>query len=115
MARSAHRRRLAVVPHPAAPAPDETWARNIQEGINRTDLELRALLDERQTTLGEIARFAVGQTIVLDATMESLIVIECEDQRLFRGRMGMTRDGYVVRIEEKIDPTEEFIDDILAD
>ncbi|WP_188913270.1 FliM/FliN family flagellar motor switch protein [Aureimonas endophytica] len=110
-----HRRKLATVPERAAPAADETWAKNIQEGLQLADLEVRALLDERQITLGEVSRFAVGQTIVLDATMDSLIVVECEEQRLFRGRMGMTRDAYVVRIEEKIDPTEEFIDDILAD
>ena len=58
---------------------------------------------------------SIGQTIVLDATTDSLIIIECEEQRLFRGRMGRSRDSYVVRIEEKIDPTEEFIDDILSD
>ncbi|WP_193227662.1 FliM/FliN family flagellar motor switch protein [Aureimonas psammosilenae] len=110
-----HRRKLAVVPERAAPAVDETWAKNIQEGLQLADLQVRALLDERQITLGEVASFAVGQTIVLDATMESLIVVECEEQRLFRGRIGMTRDAYMVRIEEKIDPTEEFIDDILAD
>ncbi|KAB0676529.1 FliM/FliN family flagellar motor switch protein [Aureimonas leprariae] len=110
-----HRRKLSTVPEKAEPPADETWAKNIQEGIQLADLEVRALLDERQITLGEVARFAVGQTIVLDATMDSLIVVECEEQRLFRGHMGMTRDAYVVRIEEKIDPTEEFIDDILAD
>lgn len=110
-----HRRKLATIPERPSPVMDETWAKNIQEGLQLADLEVRALLDERQITLGEVAHFAVGQTIVLDATMESLIVVECEGQRLFRGHMGMTRDAYVVRIEEKIDPTEEFIDDILAD
>ncbi|KQT45194.1 hypothetical protein ASG43_12955 [Aureimonas sp. Leaf454] len=109
-----HRRKLAIVPE-EKPFADESWARDIQEGLSHADLEVRALLDEKQITLGEVARFTLGQTIVLNATMESLIVIECEEQRLFRGRMGVQRDAYVVRIEERVDPTEEFIDDILAD
>lgn len=109
-----HRRKLSVVPE-EKPFSDESWAREIQEGLSHADLEVRAILDEKQITLGEVARFTLGQTIALDATMESLIVIECEEQRLFRGRMGVQRDAYVVKIEERVDPTEEFIDDILAD
>lgn len=110
-----HRRKLTVVPEVAPLAPDEGWSRDITEGLQHADLEVRALLDEKKISLGEVARFAVGQTIVLDATTDSMIIIECEEQRLFRGRMGRSRDSYVVRIEEKIDPTEEFIDDILSD
>lgn len=110
-----HRRKLTIVPETAPVVTDEGWARDITEGLQLADLEVRALLDEQQITLGEVARFTLGQTIVLDATMDSLIIVECEEQRLFRGRMGRSRDSYVVRIEEKIDPTEEFIDDILSD
>ena len=110
-----HRRKLDRLPEPPPPLVDESWAREIEEGLQHADMQLTALLDEKQTTLGEIARFAVGQTIVLNTRVDSLITIECEEQRLFRGRMGRARDSYLVRIEEKIDPTEEFIDDILAE
>ena len=110
-----HRRALTTVPETAPPLADENWAREITEGLQLADLQVRALLDEKQISLGDVARFTLGQTIVLDATTDSLIIIECEEQRLFRGRMGRSRDSYVVRIEEKIDPTEEFIDDILSD
>ena len=110
-----HRRPLSIMPETAPLLADETWARDITEGLQLADLQVRALLDEKQITLGDVARFTLGQTITLDATTDSLIIIECEEQRLFRGRMGRSRDSYVVRIEEKIDPTEEFIDDILAD
>ena len=78
-------------------------------------MRVSALLAEHPTTLGEVACFQVGQTLALDVTMESLLVLECEGQRLFRGRMGRSRDSYMIRIEENVDPTEEFIDDILAD
>ena len=112
---SVHRRKLTIVPESAPLMADEAWARDITEGLQLADLEIRALLDEKQITLGDVARFTLGQTIVLDATTDSLLIIECEEQRLFRGRMGRSHDSYVVRIEEKIDPTEEFIDDILSD
>lgn len=109
------RRKLDHLPEPPAPSADESWAREIEEGLLDAEMVLTALLDERATTLGEIAGLRIGQTLVLDVGVDSAITVECEDQRLFRGRMGRSRDSYLVRIEEKIDPTEEFIDDILAD
>ena len=109
------RRKLATVPEAAASVADEAWARDIQAGLEKTDLEVRAILDETPMTLGAIARLAVGQTIELGTAMDSLIVLECENRRLFRGRIGRSRDAYVLRVEESIDPTEEFIDDILSD
>ncbi|KQT86006.1 FliM/FliN family flagellar motor switch protein [Aurantimonas sp. Leaf443] len=110
-----HRRKLVAMPEEAPPIADERWAHDIELGLQLADLEVRAILDEQEITLGDVARFQLGQTLVLNATMESLVVIECEETRLFRGRMGTSRDSYVVRVEEKIDPTEEFIDDILCD
>ena len=78
-------------------------------------MPIRAILCEEELTLGQIATLQVGQTLSLGATMNSLVVLECENQRLFRGRIGRARDSYTVRVEEAVDPTEEFIDDILAD
>ena len=110
-----HRRQLTIMPETAPLMADESWVRDITEGLQRADIQVRALLDEQQMTLGDVACFQIGQTIVLKATTDSLIIVECEEQRLFRGRMWRSRDSYMVRIEEKIDPTEEFIDDILSD
>lgn len=110
-----HRRKLDHLPEPPAPPADEAWARDIEEGLLDAQMEVTALLDEMPTTLGALSAFTVGQTIVLGTRLDGLVTLECEDQRLFRGRIGRSRDAYIVRIEEKIDPTEEFIDDILAD
>lgn len=110
-----HRRKLDHLPEPPAPPADAAWARDIEEGLLDAQMEVTALLDEMPMTLGALARFAVGQTIALQTRIDGLITLECEDQRLFRGRIGRSRESYLVRIEETIDPTEEFIDDILAD
>ncbi|SJZ81463.1 FliM/FliN family flagellar motor switch protein [Consotaella salsifontis] len=109
-----HRRKLVSVPEVVTTTPDESWTRKIEVGLGKADMGIRAVLGEKAITLDMVSRFEVGQTIVLDETMQSLIPIECEDQRLFRGRVGRSREFYVVRVEEKVDPTEEFIDDILA-
>ncbi|WP_182084934.1 FliM/FliN family flagellar motor switch protein [Aureimonas sp. ME7] len=109
-----HRRKLAAPVDDGPSIVDESWARDLEAGFQKTDMHVRAILGEQQTTLGAISTFQVGQTIALDATMQSLILLECEGQRLFRGHMGRSRDAYVIKVEEPVDPTEEFIDDILA-
>ena len=110
-----HKRSLAVIPDNAPSIVDESWTKDLEAGFQKADMRVSALLAEHPTTLGEVATFQIGQTIPLNVTMESLLVLECEGQRLFRGHMGRSRDSYMVRIEESVDPTEEFIDDILAD
>ena len=112
---STHKRALAVIPDDSPSIVDESWTKGLEAGFQKADMRVTALLAEHPTSLGEVACFQVGQTIPLAVTMESLLVLECEGQRLFRGHMGRSRDSYMVRIEEAVDPTEEFIDDILAD
>ncbi|WP_279482640.1 FliM/FliN family flagellar motor switch protein [Aureimonas sp. SK2] len=109
-----HRRKFAAVPEEGPSIVDETWTRDLEAGFQKTDMHVRAILCEQQTSLGEISMLQVGQTLALDATMQSLVLLECEGQRLFRGTMGRSRDTYVVKVSEPVDPTEEFIDDILA-
>lgn len=108
-------KRLLAAPEEAPPVVDETWTRDLEAGLQMADMPIRAILCEEELTLGQIATLQVGQTLSLGATMNSLVVLECENQRLFRGRIGRARDSYTVRVEEAVDPTEEFIDDILAD
>ncbi len=110
-----HKRALASPVEDAPSIVDESWTKGLEAGFQKADMRVSALLAEHATTLGEVATLRVGQTLSLDVTMESLLVLECEGQRLFRGRMGRSRDSYMVRVEEAVDPTEEFIDDILAD
>jgi len=110
-----HKRKFAQLPEAAPSMVDEAWAKGLEASVQKADMQVRAYLGEHKTTLGDVSRLQVGQTLALDTLVDSLLVVECEGQRMFRGRMGRSRDSYMVRIEETIDPTEEFIDDILAD
>ncbi|WP_102958737.1 FliM/FliN family flagellar motor switch protein [Mangrovicella endophytica] len=112
---ASHRRKLSVMPETSTAVLDEGWQRQIHSGLGHAEMKLTAILGEKTMTLDEVSHLAVGQTLVLSETIESLIRIECEDQGLFRGKVGRSREAFVVSIEDKIDPTEEFIDDILSD
>jgi flagellar motor switch protein FliM len=92
---------------------DPRWSKQIQGEIQRTEVALRAVLEERQLTLGEIADLKVGQVIELKATPRSLVKIECKDQPLFWCQLGQQDGVYTLRVHDAIDPHQDFIDDIL--
>ncbi|ORE95078.1 FliM/FliN family flagellar motor switch protein [Aurantimonas sp. 22II-16-19i] len=112
---SPHRRFLSGTPQKPEMASDEAWKRGIEASFAQSDLKIEAVLCKKNIPLSQVARFHVGATIELDVGLTSLIPLECEDRPMFRAQVGRSRESYVVRIEERIDPAQEFIDDILSD
>ncbi|NDV85757.1 hypothetical protein GTW51_03475 [Aurantimonas aggregata] len=110
-----HRRFLAESQDAAPVDRDEAWSRGIEASFAQSDLRLEALLAKKKVPLATVAAFRVGATIPLDVDIASLISIECEDRPLFRARVGRSRDSFVISVEERVDPAQEFIDDILSD
>ena len=49
-------------------ARDPAWTQQIATEVQKAQVTLRAVLEERTLTLGEIAGLKVGQVIGLDAT-----------------------------------------------
>ncbi|MBB4005025.1 FliM/FliN family flagellar motor switch protein [Aurantimonas endophytica] len=110
-----HRRFLAEAPDAAPVDRDEAWSQAIKVSFAQSDLRLQALLAKKKVPLSTIAAFRVGATIPLDVDIASLIAVECEDRQLFRATVGRSRDSFVISVEERVDPAQEFIDDILSD
>ena len=95
-------------------ARDPRWAKQFENEIRRTEVTLRATIEERQFTLGDIADLKVGQVLKLQATPTSRIKLECNDEALFWCQLGQGDGHYTVRVEDVVDQEQEFLDDILA-
>lgn len=92
---------------------DPNWTKQIRSEVNRTEVTLRAVLEECQLPLGDIAALEVGQVLKLQATPRSRIRLESADQPLFWCELGQAEGGYRLKIEEAIDREQEFLDDVL--
>ncbi|WP_018387920.1 flagellar motor switch protein FliM [Ancylobacter sp. FA202] len=92
---------------------DPVWTKHIRGEVQRTEVRLRAVLEEREITLGEAAQLEVGQILPLQATPRSRVKLESVEQPLFWCSLGQAEGSYVLRIEEAVDLDQEFIDDIL--
>jgi flagellar motor switch protein FliM len=95
-------------------ARDPRWAKQFENEIRRTEVSLRATIEDRQFTLGDIAGLQVGQVLKLQATPTSRVKLECNDETLFWCQLGQGDGYYTVRIEDFVNQEQEFLDDILA-
>ena len=93
---------------------DPRWAKQIQTEIQRTAMEVRAVLEERLIDLKDVTEFKVGQVIELQATPRSRVKLECRGQPLYWCRLGQGDGHYTLRFEDFIDQDQEFLDDILS-
>ncbi|NIX78421.1 flagellar motor switch protein FliM [Microvirga terricola] len=108
------RQTLARVLTGDSSARDPRWTKQITSEVKRTEVTLRAVLEERHLTLGEIADLKIGQIIDLQATPRSRIKLESNDEALFWCHVGQADGSYVLRVDDFVDQEQEFIDDVLS-
>jgi flagellar motor switch protein FliM len=92
---------------------DPRWAKQIATEVQRTEVTLKAVLEERYLTLGEIADLKVGQVLELQATPRSRVKLEGNEQALFWCHVGKAEGSYVLRVDDYVDQEQEFIDNVL--
>ncbi|WP_144766862.1 flagellar motor switch protein FliM [Methylobacterium dankookense] len=100
---------LAKVLTGESTARDPRWSQQIAAEVQKTEVTLRAVLEERHLTLGEIAGLQVGQVIGLDATPTTRIKLEGNDRPLFWAHAGQAQGSYVLRIDEVINQDKDAL------
>ena len=83
---------------------DNIWEGHLATELWTTQMEVRAVLDEQQISLKEVLNLEVGQTIMLNATPDSLIELRAGTIPLTRGRMGRRNHHIAVRVEAPLTP-----------
>ena len=94
-------------------ARDPGWTKQIRTEVKKTEVKLRAVLEEHPSTLEEVANFQVGQVLHLQATPRSRVKLESNDQPLFWCHLGQSEGYYTLRVDDFIDQEQEFVDDVI--
>ena len=92
-------------------ARDPRWTRQMAAEVQKAEVTLRAVLEERHLTLGEIADLKIGQVLTLDATPSTRVMLEGNDRPLFWCHMGQAQGSYVLRVDEAIAQGKEAAED----
>jgi flagellar motor switch protein FliM len=83
---------------------DNIWEGHLATELWTTQMEVRAVLDEQQIDLRRVLDLKVGDTIMLNATAESLVELRAGTIPLTRGRMGRRNHHIAVRVEAPLSP-----------
>ncbi len=83
---------------------DNIWESHLATELWTTQMEVRAVLDEQQTPLSKVLNLKVGDTIMLNATADSLVELRAGQIPLTRGRMGRRNHHIAIRCEAPLDP-----------
>lgn len=86
---------------------DSVWERYLGKEVRQSSVEIEAVLDERQMTLGQVMRLKVGSTIMLNAKPDDLIKLRSGDVSLARGKLGKVDDKMAVSLVEDIKQKKE--------
>jgi flagellar motor switch protein FliM len=93
---------------------DPRWSKQIRTEVHKTEVKLRAILEERPMTLGEISALKLGQVIELQASPRSQIQLQCNDETVFWCQLGQRDGSYVLRVQDSANQEQEFFDDLLS-
>ena len=83
---------------------DNIWESHLATELWTTTMDVRAVLDEQQISLKRVLDFKVGDTLMLNATPDSLIELRAGAIPLTQCRMGRRNSHIAVRVEAPLTP-----------
>ncbi|GGB53741.1 flagellar motor switch protein FliM [Roseibium aquae] len=91
---------------------DKQWTQHFHNEIQKTEVRLEAILEERELTLGDVANLQVGQVIELQATARTPVTLACNAQPIFTCQLGQLDGSYTLQVEDLIHEEKDLIDDL---
>ena len=82
---------------------DSIWETHLAEELWRTDVDLEVVVDQQTMMLSDIFKFKVGSQILLNATPDSLVKLQCGKIPMYTGRMGRRGAKIAICIEDRIE------------
>ncbi|HEX8232561.1 MAG TPA: flagellar motor switch protein FliM [Caulobacteraceae bacterium] len=83
---------------------DNIWEGHLASELWSTQMEVQAVLDEQQVPLSRVLDLKEGDTLILNATPDSLVELRAGSVPLTRGRMGRRNHAIAVRVEAPLTP-----------
>jgi flagellar motor switch protein FliM len=81
---------------------DSIWETHLAEELWMTEVDLEAVVDTQIMRLSDVFDLKVGSKIMLSATPDSVIRLNCGTIPMYSGRMGRKGDSIAVMIEDRV-------------
>jgi flagellar motor switch protein FliM len=79
---------------------DNAWEDHFSNELNRSMLQMEAILEGKMIKVKELAELKVGSTLVLDHTANDPVVLRCNGQKLMLGKLGASANKVAVRVDQ---------------
>lgn len=81
---------------------DTVWERHLGNELRNTTVDVEVVLDEKQISLGDVMRFKVGSTLLLDCKPEDEVKLTCGGVGVTSGKLGRIGDTVAVSLSKPI-------------
>ena len=81
---------------------DSIWESHLTAELWQTEVEIKAVLDEIELTLGEVMDWKEGSRLELNCSPTSKVELRCGDVKMFRGNMGRKNTNIAVRVADRL-------------
>jgi flagellar motor switch protein FliM len=92
------RQKLERERRPLPSSYDPRWTSALTRRVSKAEVILCAMIEGKNIELNDILRLEAGKTIELSGTDQN-IILECEGDRLFRGRLGQSRGHFTITVD----------------
>lgn len=79
---------------------DSIWESHLASELWATQVGLMAILDEQRMSLGDVMKFEVGQTLLLNAAPDSDVSLKCGDVPMAVGKMGRSGNRLAIQVHK---------------
>ncbi|MCG8360439.1 MAG: flagellar motor switch protein FliM [Kiloniellales bacterium] len=81
---------------------DSIWEGHLTAELWQTEVEIKAVLEELELTLGEVMGWSEGSRLELSCTPSTKVELRCGDVKMFRGHMGRRNNAIAVRLADRL-------------
>ncbi|MCR9212460.1 MAG: flagellar motor switch protein FliM [Proteobacteria bacterium] len=81
---------------------DSIWENHLATELWSTEVDIQAVLDDKEMSLSEILSMEVGDTIMFNATPDSPTVLSCGGISMGSGKMGRSGQNIAVKVDKSL-------------
>ncbi|WP_334129016.1 flagellar motor switch protein FliM [Sneathiella sp.] len=81
---------------------DSIWENHLATELWSTDVDIEAVLDEKQMSLKEVLNLEIGDTIMFNASPTSPTILRCGGIAMVSGRMGRSGRNIAVKVDKSL-------------
>lgn len=81
---------------------DSIWENHLATELWSTDVDIQAVLDQKEMSLNEVLAMDVGDTIMFNASPDSPTTLKCGGISMASGKMGRSGHNIAVRVDKSL-------------